>query len=122
MLQGCWDGAGKSFAASGSSAGAGRGVERAELTDDYWLELWAFGTSRDGLGLLAEKLWALSPREYCALRRVYVEARRGGAKVELPNKQSVEEKKAVAGSIFAAAAKRFREQKARQEAGAHARP
>jgi len=49
---------------------------------------------------------------------VYVEAR--GGKVELPNKQTVEEKKAIAGQIFTDAAKRYRERKARQEAGARA--
>lgn len=35
------------------------------------MRLWAFATSRDGLGLTSEQFWALSVREFNALKRVH---------------------------------------------------
>ena len=35
------------------------------------MDLWAFGTSRDGLGLSDAQFWWLTDREYHALRRVW---------------------------------------------------
>jgi hypothetical protein len=37
------------------------------------LRIWAFGTSRSGLGLDADTLWSLTPREYAALRDIWKE-------------------------------------------------
>ena len=81
MLQGRGRRAGKSSAAGGSSPGAGRGSgddRSAKLSEQDWLELWAFGTSRDGLGLEPPRLWCLTRREYYALRKVYDDTRKGG--------------------------------------------
>jgi hypothetical protein len=42
-------------------------------SDDYWVDLWAFSTAPMpwGLGLTAEELWGLSPREWLARYRVW---------------------------------------------------
>lgn len=64
------DGDGAPGPAGDSTAG-----DTTELDDDYWLGLWAFGTSRDGLGLTAETLWGLSSREYRALERQWAKSR-----------------------------------------------
>ena len=71
------DGSGKSvggetFAAPGGPAS---GREPGQLDEQYWLNLWAFGTSPSGLGLPEARLWALSLREYNALHAVYLRAR-----------------------------------------------
>jgi hypothetical protein len=44
-------------------SGPGAPVDR----DQYWLDIWAFGTSPHGLGLSDDKLWRLTPREHAAL-------------------------------------------------------
>ena len=79
MLQGRGRRAGKSSAAGGSSPGAGRGAgdRSAKLSEHDWLELWAFATSRDGLGLEPTRFWCLTRREYAALRKVYDDTRKG---------------------------------------------
>jgi hypothetical protein len=43
------------------------------LVEEDWLRIWAFGTSKDGLGLTAEAVWHLTPREFAALRKVWTE-------------------------------------------------
>ena len=35
--------------------------------------MWAFGISRDGLGLTEATLWSLTPREFSALRQVWLD-------------------------------------------------
>lgn len=37
------------------------------------MKLWAFGTSRDGLGLSEDVLWSLTPREMAELRQVWLD-------------------------------------------------
>ena len=78
------NGLGKSTAAGGSAPGAGRrsGERNAKLSEQDWLELWAFGTSRDGLGLTPERFWRLTRREYAALRTVYEKAHQMGERSE----------------------------------------
>jgi hypothetical protein len=75
----CHGGSGKKSTADGSDPGASEGGGWAGantvIDDDYWLEIWAFGTSPDGLNLSAKALWALSPREYGALKRQWRLAR-----------------------------------------------
>jgi hypothetical protein len=67
----------KSAAGGGSGAGAGGHDGPAKLTGEaYWLEVWAFGTSPHGLGLAAEALWQLTPREYGALKAVWEASRK----------------------------------------------
>lgn len=39
------------------------------------MRLWAFATSKDGLGLEERKLWSLTTRKYNALVRVWEDAR-----------------------------------------------
>lgn len=50
--------------------------ERSQLErESYWLRLWAFCTSRDGLGLSEKKFRWLTVRKYNALFRVWADAR-----------------------------------------------
>ena len=68
--------------------------------------MWAFGTSRDGLGLTPERLWSLTRREYAALRKVYDDSRRtGDTEPTAPgvSVQSTDEKKARLRGMFLAA-------------------
>ena len=70
--------------------------------------MWAFGTSRDGLGLTPERLWSLTRREYAALRKVYDDSHRtGDAETStapgVSNVQSTDEKKARLRGMFLAA-------------------
>ena len=62
------------------------------------MDLWAFATSRWGLGLTERRFWSLTRREYAALRKVYLQAH--GVRIDSPNAgpqgwpaQSVDEKK-----------------------------
>ena len=71
--------------------------------------MWAFGTSRDGLGLTPERLWSLTRREYAALRKVYDDTRKGGntdAAATPGRTQTREEQKAhlMTALMFASAA------------------
>ena len=69
--------------------------------------MWAFGTSRDGLGLTPARLWSLTRREYSALRKVYDDSRRAGDTETSPTAgvsvQSTNEKKARLRGMFLAA-------------------
>ena len=56
---------------AGHSSTGETSVER----EERWLRVWAFGVSPQGLGLSAEALWHLTPREYVALKRVWAEDR-----------------------------------------------
>ncbi len=38
------------------------------------MQTWAFATSRQGLSLSSKKFWALTPREFSALRKVWLDA------------------------------------------------
>lgn len=64
---------GKSTAGGGApdAAGSCAGVDSV----DYWLDIWAFGTSPYGLGLTPERLWGLCHREYSALQKQWERAR-----------------------------------------------
>ena len=71
--------AGRGKSAAGGEPGAERDGDStgpiAELSEEYWLDLWAFGTSPYGLGLTAETLWGLCDREFRALSRQWERAR-----------------------------------------------
>jgi hypothetical protein len=57
-------------------AGGGSSSERvSQLTEQYWLDLWAFGTSPDGLGLTELGFWLLTYPEFTALKRQWERAR-----------------------------------------------
>ena len=58
----------KTASGDGSGAAGDRDDGASELTEEYWLDLWAFGTSPYGLGLTEDKLWGLCPVEYLALK------------------------------------------------------
>ncbi len=58
--------------------------------------------SPDGLALDSADLWALTPREYFALRRVYEDSRHVPEAEESAPAQSIEEKKAKLMSVLLA--------------------
>ena len=65
----------KTLAGVGSSGGAasdGGTAGTDQLSEDYWIDLWAYGTSPVGLGLSERRFWSLTRREYYALHRVKV--------------------------------------------------
>ena len=61
----------KSSAADRSPGIGGNWRGEAELTDDEWLNIWAFGTSPYGLVLSEGRLWRMTPREFLALKKVW---------------------------------------------------
>jgi len=70
---------------SGSDTSGGSGQLDAPYSESYWLKLWAFGTSRDGLGLSELAFWLLTYPEFLALKREWERAR--GIKPPLTKEQ-----------------------------------
>jgi hypothetical protein len=55
-------------AAGEAGGGASDGIAGQLGGEEFWLKLWAFGTSPYGLGLPEFDFWLLTPREYAALK------------------------------------------------------
>jgi hypothetical protein len=60
---------------SGADSSGGSGQLDPPYSEAYWLQLWAFGTGRDGLGLSELQFWLLTYSEFVALKRVWEAAR-----------------------------------------------
>jgi len=71
--------------AGGGSSADGSGSQLAPFSERYFLKLWAFGTSTDGLGRTELDFWLLTYDEFTALKREWERER--GIKPPLTKEQ-----------------------------------